>query len=148
MLYVSYLYFFVLFFFFFFFQAEDGIRDVAVTGVQTCALPISQRAPKAVSRSPEQTVEFQVRQPHLKRDVQPRLIPQTRRPLPPALRSPDAIHPGPTARHPGGGPSSAARAARSSSPDKSPHALSGSGTYPVSRSDRAIALEREVPRRR
>src|SRR5205809_2299107 len=26
---------------FFFFQAEDGIRDVAVTGVQTCALPIS-----------------------------------------------------------------------------------------------------------
>src|SRR2546422_9886036 len=29
-------------FFFFFFQAEDGIRDVAVTGVQTCALPISQ----------------------------------------------------------------------------------------------------------
>src|SRR2546422_5502755 len=29
-----------VFFFFFFFQAEDGIRDVAVTGVQTCALPI------------------------------------------------------------------------------------------------------------
>src|SRR5687768_18162478 len=27
--------------FVFFFQAEDGIRDVAVTGVQTCALPIS-----------------------------------------------------------------------------------------------------------
>src|SRR5256884_1114559 len=27
-------------FVFFFFQAEDGIRDVAVTGVQTCALPI------------------------------------------------------------------------------------------------------------
>src|SRR5216684_4703888 len=26
--------------FFFFFQAEDGIRDVAVTGVKTCALPI------------------------------------------------------------------------------------------------------------
>src|SRR5438093_9488786 len=31
---------FVLFFFFFF-QAEDGIRDWSVTGVQTCALPIS-----------------------------------------------------------------------------------------------------------
>src|SRR5258707_6890841 len=30
--------------FFFFFQAEDGIRDIGVTGVQTCALPIS-RAP-------------------------------------------------------------------------------------------------------
>src|SRR6266568_84396 len=29
-------------FFFFFFQAEDGIRDGTVTGVQTCALPISQ----------------------------------------------------------------------------------------------------------
>src|SRR5689334_24801993 len=27
--------------FFFFFQAEDGIRDGTVTGVQTCALPIS-----------------------------------------------------------------------------------------------------------
>src|SRR5207237_2289410 len=26
--------------FFFFFQAEDGIRDSSVTGVQTCALPI------------------------------------------------------------------------------------------------------------
>src|SRR5262249_57028265 len=31
---------FVLFMFFFFFQAEDGIRDWSVTGVQTCALPI------------------------------------------------------------------------------------------------------------
>src|SRR5438876_7588590 len=30
-------------FFFFFFQAEDGIRDGRVTGVQTCALPISLR---------------------------------------------------------------------------------------------------------
>src|SRR2546430_8679299 len=29
--------------FFFFFQAEDGIRDLTVTGVQTCALPISCR---------------------------------------------------------------------------------------------------------
>src|SRR5205085_3758331 len=27
----------------FFFQAEDGIRDLTVTGVQTCALPISER---------------------------------------------------------------------------------------------------------
>src|SRR2546425_10056740 len=31
----------LIFFFFFFFQAEDGIRDKLVTGVQTCALPIS-----------------------------------------------------------------------------------------------------------
>src|ERR1022692_2048095 len=29
-----------MFLFFFFFQAEDGIRDYKVTGVQTCALPI------------------------------------------------------------------------------------------------------------
>src|SRR2546426_8864446 len=31
--------------FFFFFQAEDGIRDYKVTGVQTCALPISRPSP-------------------------------------------------------------------------------------------------------
>src|SRR5216684_7338226 len=44
MILVRLLFFFYFFitvlFFFFFFQAEDGIRDVAVTGVQTCALPI------------------------------------------------------------------------------------------------------------
>ena len=34
-------YFFFFFGCFFFFQAEDGIRDRDVTGVQTCALPIS-----------------------------------------------------------------------------------------------------------
>src|SRR2546427_10503291 len=37
--------------FFFFFQAEDGIRDLTVTGVQTCALPIF----------PEQAVKGQLR---------------------------------------------------------------------------------------
>src|SRR5437879_11619852 len=31
--------------FFFFFQAEDGIRDTSVTGVQTCALPIYESGP-------------------------------------------------------------------------------------------------------
>src|SRR5438034_3805621 len=36
-----YFLFFCFLFFFFFFQAEDGIRDHCVTGVQTCALPIS-----------------------------------------------------------------------------------------------------------
>src|SRR5689334_24067235 len=46
----------VIFFFFFFFQAEDGIRDGTVTGVQKCALPISsplglcERQPAGVSR--------------------------------------------------------------------------------------------------
>src|SRR2546423_10122643 len=34
------LYVYYVCFFFFFFQAEDGIRDKLVTGVQTCALPI------------------------------------------------------------------------------------------------------------
>ena len=37
MVVVFFFFFFVLFFFF---QAEDGIRDIGVTGVQTCALPI------------------------------------------------------------------------------------------------------------
>src|SRR5947209_19800520 len=45
---------------FFFFQAEDGIRDIGVTGVQTCAIPIStadsacassQRCPSFCARS-------------------------------------------------------------------------------------------------
>src|SRR5256884_485018 len=40
----------------FFFQAEDGIRDVAVTGVQTCALPIS-----SVALSAEQAQALGVR---------------------------------------------------------------------------------------
>src|SRR6266496_4573047 len=42
--FLFFFFFFVLswfFFFFFFFQAEDGIRGLYVTGVQTCALPIS-----------------------------------------------------------------------------------------------------------
>src|SRR2546426_12272176 len=37
--------------FFFFFQAEDGIRDYKVTGVQTCALPISLRYPERTTVS-------------------------------------------------------------------------------------------------
>src|SRR2546430_13434800 len=38
---------------FFFFQAEDGIRDLTVTGVQTCALPI-------FLRTSTQTINFRV----------------------------------------------------------------------------------------
>src|SRR5207244_9196515 len=34
----------------FFFQAEDGIRDDLVTGVQTCALPISEHLPRRRGR--------------------------------------------------------------------------------------------------
>src|SRR5690349_22050281 len=48
-------YFFSIFFFlffFFFFQAEDGIRDLYVTGVQTCALPISSRTRARATAAP------------------------------------------------------------------------------------------------
>src|SRR6185437_7143570 len=45
--------------FFFFFQAEDGIRDKLVTGVQTCALPIfrpsRKRSSPASSKSPTES---------------------------------------------------------------------------------------------
>ena len=41
---VRFLTVFFCFFFVFFFQAEDGIRDTSVTGVQTCALPISPKS--------------------------------------------------------------------------------------------------------
>src|SRR5207245_4535719 len=34
-----------------FFQAEDGIRHATVTGVQTCALPISPRSPRSLRRA-------------------------------------------------------------------------------------------------
>src|SRR5256886_8311135 len=37
---------------FFFFQAEDGIRDLTVTGVQTCALPILPQPIRAPLRAP------------------------------------------------------------------------------------------------
>src|SRR5438270_12224171 len=38
-------------FLFFFFRAEDGIRDLTVTGVQTCALPICDRQPQPARRA-------------------------------------------------------------------------------------------------
>src|SRR5260370_2664035 len=45
---------------FFFFQAEDGIRDSSVTGVQTCALPIyPERAPQVLRSLGEMTAYFQ-----------------------------------------------------------------------------------------
>src|SRR5215467_15357806 len=40
---------------FFFFQAEDGIRDYKVTGVQTCALPISMPGCPSDSRGRSET---------------------------------------------------------------------------------------------
>src|SRR5690348_17835947 len=50
---------YVMWVFFFFFQAEDGIRDGRVTGVQTCALPISLR--KWFGHDPEKWTEFRRR---------------------------------------------------------------------------------------
>src|SRR2546430_6455998 len=48
--------------FFFFFQAEDGIRDLTVTGVQTCALPISR-----TSRSGQRLVTCSAGNPPVQR---------------------------------------------------------------------------------
>src|SRR5690348_1057519 len=42
----------------FFFQAEDGIRDGRVTGVQTCALPISRKITSKVCHSPGGLLAF------------------------------------------------------------------------------------------
>src|SRR6266511_4716424 len=49
--------------FFFFFQAEDGIRDFHVTGVQTCALPIS--APAAKLAAPIAALSYDQADPRL-----------------------------------------------------------------------------------
>src|SRR5256886_14878418 len=54
---------------FFFFQAEDGIRDLTVTGVQTCALPISspptcdRGTSSASSRAPSPSMSCRARLP-------------------------------------------------------------------------------------
>src|SRR2546427_1897161 len=48
--FLSVIYFY--FFFFFFFQAEDGIRVLTVTGVQTCALPILDVRQKGLHTDP------------------------------------------------------------------------------------------------
>src|SRR5256885_13211218 len=44
---------------FFFFQAEDGIRDYKVTGVQTCALPISEQRIRFLSNIQSETHRIQ-----------------------------------------------------------------------------------------
>src|SRR2546430_14826963 len=57
-------------YFFFFFQAEDGIRDLTVTGVQTCALPIFGAAPhgRAPCRARAKTVQPRNRGGHRQRE--------------------------------------------------------------------------------
>src|SRR2546430_16140149 len=62
-MYLSYI---SVFCFFFFFQAEDGIRDLTVTGVQTCALPIFSRYSDAIGRALLPLVE---RRLHLREQV-------------------------------------------------------------------------------
>src|SRR5256885_3196193 len=47
--------------FFFFFQAEDGIRDYKVTGVQTCALPIYRKSVQHVQITVAETVGVEKR---------------------------------------------------------------------------------------
>src|SRR2546425_5184424 len=47
--------------FFFFFQAEDGIRDKLVTGVQTCALPICAKFSSLISEPTEFRGEITVK---------------------------------------------------------------------------------------
>src|SRR5690349_22125869 len=76
----------------FFFQAEDGIRDLYVTGVQTCALPISIRR-----RRPRLPPRSQADRPlsHSSQNTPRRLTPQLRLPrptppLPPVKPSPKA----------------------------------------------------------
>src|SRR5437868_12967624 len=62
-----------IFFFFFFFQAEDGIRDRNVTGVQTCALPISVQVDKMAIRRAALTKrigDFQSMKPAI-RNIEP-----------------------------------------------------------------------------
>src|SRR2546427_1863676 len=49
--------------FFFFFQAEDGIRDLTVTGVQTCALPITTKTKDIAGGLPRVVELFEARRP-------------------------------------------------------------------------------------
>src|SRR5437016_11699220 len=59
--YLVFLVVLLLLLFFFFFQAEDGIRDWSVTGVQTCALPISERAGDALRHEEHSRLHAPVR---------------------------------------------------------------------------------------
>src|SRR5262249_59434217 len=66
---------------FFFFQAEDGIRDWSVTGVQTCALPIYPRDVRSPPRRRRRRVEHAGRRAAIARG------PRRQRVLPYALRA-------------------------------------------------------------
>src|SRR2546430_9403364 len=67
---------------FFFFQAEDGIRDLTVTGVQTCALPISHEGiPREERHADEGRRTARPRRAH-RTYGEPRSVPGTLRPRP------------------------------------------------------------------
>src|SRR5258708_18291583 len=58
---------------FFFFQAEDGIRDDLVTGVQTCALPICQHKSRVVLAEPDRVrCDEDLNRGTILQDVRPR----------------------------------------------------------------------------
>src|SRR5688572_33428635 len=71
--------------YYFFFQAEDGIRDLTVTGVQTCALPISHRSRRGLALAPAGDrpcagAALRNRRPHRGRQVAQRSLRGRRRP--------------------------------------------------------------------
>src|SRR5688500_19769535 len=68
---------------YFFFQAEDGIRDYKVTGVQTCALPISKQLERGTNEAPR------VRLPQWVIEVDERL--EHPRLAPPILHLPESF---------------------------------------------------------
>src|SRR5216683_8306703 len=61
-------------FFFFFFQAEDGIRDLIVTGVQTCALPIFVRRGSLFQSTSDTEVIVHLIATSLKDTVEDRMV--------------------------------------------------------------------------
>src|SRR5262249_58053634 len=76
---------------FFFFQAEDGIRDWSVTGVQTCALPIWPRRRLGLLRALPADLQRPLRQP-VPADLQRQLPVPVRVPGGPDPARPRALH--------------------------------------------------------
>src|SRR3712207_9573288 len=76
---------------FFFFQAEDGIRDIGVTGVQTCALPILAARGAGIGRAtpglPGSLSNFKLGHYPTERQFLSGKIETTRRGTPPEIRS-------------------------------------------------------------
>src|SRR5205085_3652269 len=81
---------------FFFFQAEDGIRDLTVTGVQTCALPICTKEPSDLIQvfrlvpvsATRQSGEHEPASPRIMSDGSLVLMPEPGMPIGVRLKSP------------------------------------------------------------